>query len=56
MFVSDALPRLHIEVQQDVYDFIPLNFLEHMNTSHIHHQYKHLHKTHINVEQNNKHR
>ena len=39
MFVSDALSRLHREAQDDVYEVIPISFLQHLNTVHIYHKY-----------------
>ena len=42
MIVSDALSRLHIEANEKLYDVIPLNFLQHLNTEHIHYNYRHL--------------
>ena len=42
MFVSDTLSRLHIKAQDDVTDMIHLNFLQHLNTGYIHHNYENL--------------
>ena len=42
MFISNVLFRLNIEAQEDVHDVIPLNFLQHLNTEQIYHNYEHL--------------
>ena len=34
MFISDALSRLHIEVQEEVHDVIPLNSLQNLYNLH----------------------
>ena len=41
MFVSDALPQLHIE-EEGIHDVIPSNILSHLNIAYIYHIYEHL--------------
>ena len=57
MFVSDALCRLHIKAQEDIYNVIPISFLHHLNTGHIYYNYEHLmytlYKHNIKQEQMN---
>ena len=51
MFLSDALSRLHIEVNQDVPDVIPLNFLQYLNACLYIIIMNALHKLDINTKQ-----
>ena len=55
MVVSDALSRLHIEAEDNMYNMTPLNLLQHVNTApHIHHNYDHLVHSLYRQKQNNK--
>ena len=55
MFGSDAPSRLHINVQEDIHNVIPLNFPQHLYAAHIYHNYEHLaytiytHKAMMNI-------
>ena len=42
MFVSDALPRLHTEAEEEgMHDMITPTSLQHLNTAHIYHNFTH---------------
>ena len=54
--IYDGSTRWHIEAQEDVHYVIPLNFLQHLNTEHIHYSYEYLPYTLYKIEQNNRHK
>ena len=41
MFVTYVLSRLHTEVEEDLHNIVPMNFLQHLNTIHMYYNYGH---------------
>ena len=48
MFVSEVLSELHVEVQEDIPNLVPLDFL-HLKTAHMYHNNEHLIHSYIDT-------
>ena len=40
MSIIDTFSKLHIEEQVDIHNVMPMDFLQHLNTAHIYHDYR----------------
>ena len=51
MYVTDALSRKDIEVEDNTHDVIPLNLLQNLNAAHIYNNHEHCDTTYSSTKQ-----